>query len=76
MKRFKWIEFIRSDVKICERFKRFLKENGIYYEFSSMNYDVGYHLEVLCDSNDERIIEDFLDQLWADRAKLRECDEQ
>ena len=39
-----------------------------------MNYDVGYHLEVLCDSNDERIIEDFLDKLWADREKLWECD--
>ena len=65
MKRYKNIEFSKNDSKICERLKRFLKENGIYYECSAVD-GWGYHLEILCDSNDEKMANDFLDKIYAE----------
>ena len=57
MKRWMWFETLFRSLK--DELRDFLQENNIQYELSGCG--VGWHFEVLCSEDEQRLIDEFLD---------------
>ena len=58
----KWYSYETMNPNVKDEFRRYLRQNHIYYELSEC-FD-GWHFEILCDDMECEDVNRFLDELY------------